>query len=118
MKRRLNGGWSMPLRFLVGAWVSGLLTLGSLASAQARDLSMSNAAPDACATDSAVSSSPPPALGDLGIAGSAPPAAPNRSITAAGADIGVTKSGPLFAELGGPPFDYVITLSNAGPDAG
>src|SRR5437764_1660844 len=32
------------------------------------------------------------------------------------ADVGVTKSAPSAAVAGGPTFDYIVTLSNAGPD--
>jgi large repetitive protein len=33
------------------------------------------------------------------------------------ADVGVNKSAPLTAIAGGPTFDYIVTLSNSGPDA-
>jgi uncharacterized repeat protein (TIGR01451 family) len=39
------------------------------------------------------------------------------SLTVSSVDVGVTKSGPATAVAGGPTYDYVITLSNAGPDA-
>jgi large repetitive protein len=38
------------------------------------------------------------------------------TLTVSSVDVGVAKSGPLTAVAGGPTFDYVITLSNAGPD--
>ena len=38
-------------------------------------------------------------------------------MTVSSVDVGVTKSGPATAIAGGPTFDYVITLSNGGPDA-
>jgi uncharacterized repeat protein (TIGR01451 family) len=39
------------------------------------------------------------------------------ALTVSSVDVGVTKSGPATAVAGGPTFDYVVTLSNAGPDA-
>src|SRR5438067_2638415 len=39
------------------------------------------------------------------------------TLTVSSVDVGVTKSGPATAVAGGPTFDYIITLSNAGPDA-
>lgn len=41
----------------------------------------------------------------------------STALTVSSVDVGVTKSGPATAVAGGPTFDYVITLSNAGPDA-
>jgi uncharacterized repeat protein (TIGR01451 family) len=38
-------------------------------------------------------------------------------LTVASADVGIVKSAPLTAIAGGATFDYVITLSNSGPDA-
>jgi uncharacterized repeat protein (TIGR01451 family) len=38
------------------------------------------------------------------------------TLTVSSVDVGVTKSGPATAVAGGPTFDYIITLSNAGPD--
>ena len=39
------------------------------------------------------------------------------TLTVSSVDVGVTKSGPATAVAGGPTFDYIITLSNGGPDA-
>jgi len=37
--------------------------------------------------------------------------------TVSSADVGVTKTGPATAVAGGPTYDYIITLSNSGPDS-
>src|SRR5439155_22675762 len=42
----------------------------------------------------------------------------STSLIVSSADIGVTKSGPATAIAGGPAYNYVVTLSNSGPDAG
>jgi uncharacterized repeat protein (TIGR01451 family) len=42
----------------------------------------------------------------------------STSLIVSSADIGVTKTGPATAIAGGPTYDYVVTLSNGGPDAG
>ena len=39
------------------------------------------------------------------------------TVTVSSADVGVVKSAPATAIAGGPPFNYVVTLSNGGPDA-
>jgi uncharacterized repeat protein (TIGR01451 family) len=40
----------------------------------------------------------------------------SSTVTISSADIGVTKSGPATAVAGGPTYNYVVTLSNGGPD--
>src|SRR5205085_10472117 len=40
----------------------------------------------------------------------------STTLTVSSADVGVTKSGPATAVAGGPTYDYIITLSNSGPD--
>jgi uncharacterized repeat protein (TIGR01451 family) len=42
----------------------------------------------------------------------------STSLIVSSADIGVNKTAPATAVAGGPTFDYVVTLSNGGPDAG
>jgi len=39
------------------------------------------------------------------------------TVTASSVDVGVTKSAPLTAVAGGPTFNYVVTVSNSGPNA-
>src|SRR5581483_5834763 len=41
----------------------------------------------------------------------------STSLTVSSADVGVTKTAPATAVAGGPTFNYVITLTNSGPDA-
>lgn len=40
----------------------------------------------------------------------------SSTVTISSVDVGVTKSGPASAVAGGPAYDYIVTLSNAGPD--
>ena len=39
------------------------------------------------------------------------------TLTVSSSDVGITKSAPATAVAGGPAFNYVITISNSGPDA-
>jgi len=41
----------------------------------------------------------------------------STTVTVTSADVGVVKTGPATAVAGGPTFDYIVTLSNGGPDA-
>jgi large repetitive protein len=40
----------------------------------------------------------------------------STTVTVSSVDVGVMKSGPSTAVAGGPAYDYIVTLSNAGPD--
>jgi uncharacterized repeat protein (TIGR01451 family) len=41
----------------------------------------------------------------------------STTVTISSVDVGVLKTGPSTAVAGGPTFDYIVTLSNGGPDA-